>query len=64
MPFSYDRKLHMTYKQLTIEERYQIKAYLKTGMSHKDISIELERHLSTITREIQRNTGKRGYRPK
>jgi IS30 family transposase len=54
----------MTYKQLTIEERYQIKAYLKTGMSAKGISIELRRHLSTITREIKRNTGKKGYRPK
>ena len=54
----------MTYKQLTIEERYQIKAYLKTGMSPKDISIELGRHVCTITREIKRNTGKKGYRPK
>jgi len=54
----------MTYKQLTIEERYQIKAYLKTEMSPKDISIELGRHVCTITREIKRNTGKKGYRPK
>jgi len=54
----------MTYKQLTIEERYQIKACLKTGMSLKSISIELGRNLSTITREIKRNTGKKGYRPK
>ncbi|VAW46296.1 Mobile element protein [hydrothermal vent metagenome] len=54
----------MTYKQLTIEERYQIKAYLKTKVSIKDISIELGRHISTITREIKRNTGKKGYRPK
>ncbi|VAW46399.1 hypothetical protein MNBD_GAMMA03-258 [hydrothermal vent metagenome] len=31
----------MTYKQLTIEERYQIKAYLKTKMNPKEISIAL-----------------------
>ncbi len=54
----------MTYNQLTIEERYQIKAYLKTGMSYKNIAAELNRHISTIGREIKRNTGKRGYRPK
>jgi len=58
------QEIAMTYKQLTIEERYQIKAYLKTGMSPKGISIELGRHPSTITREIKRNTGKKGYRPK
>lgn len=59
MPFSYRRKLHLTYKKLTIEERYQIKAYLKTEMSPKDISIELERYISTITRKIKQNTSKK-----
>jgi len=54
----------MTYKQLTIEERYQIKAYLKIGMTQKLIAKYLNRHPATISREIQRNLGKRGYRPK
>ncbi|WFE69564.1 IS30 family transposase [Thiomicrospira sp. R3] len=54
----------MNYKQLTIDERYQIQAYLKIGLSQKEIASHLERHPSTIGREIKRNTGMRGYRPK
>jgi len=54
----------MNYKQLTNGERYQIKAYLKIGLSIKEIAQYLGRHPSTIGREIKRNTGLRGYRPK
>lgn len=53
----------MRYKQLTQEERYQIYAYLKAGWSQTEIAMELKRHKSTISREIARNTGFRGYRP-
>lgn len=53
----------MNYKQLTEVERYQIQSFLKVGYSQKEIAFELERSPSTISRELQRNTGLRGYRP-
>jgi IS30 family transposase len=53
----------MRYKQLTQEERYQIHAYLKAGLNQSEIALEMNRDKSTISREILRNTGLRGYRP-
>ncbi len=53
----------MSYAQLTEVERYQIRAFLKAGYSKKAIATELNRHASTISRELERNTGLRGYRP-
>ena len=52
------------YAQLTQVERYQISALLKAGHNQTEISMILGRHKSTISREIRRNTGLRGYRPK
>lgn len=52
------------YKHLTLEERYQIAAYLKAGFTKPDIADHLNRHISTIKRELKNNTGLRGYRPK
>jgi len=54
----------MHYQQLTKDERYQIKACLQMGMKQVDIAKLLKRSAATISREIKRNTGKRGYRPK
>ena len=54
----------MAYKQLTREERYQIHALKKAGNCTAEIARLLERHPSTISREIERNTGGNGYRPK
>ena len=54
----------MSYKQLTEIERYQIEGYLKVGFSQKQISEELGKSPSTISRELCRNRGLRGYRPK
>ncbi len=51
------------YKHLTLEERYQIAAYLKAGFTKPDIADHLNRHVSTIKRELKNNTGLRGYRP-
>lgn len=51
------------YTHLTQEERYQIYAYKKAGFSNELIAQELDRHVSTINRELSRNTGLRGYRP-
>ncbi len=50
--------------QLTREERYQIWVLRKAGISGSAIARELDRHKSTIGREIARNSGDRGYRPK
>lgn len=52
------------YQQLTQEERYQIKAYKESGLPLRAIARKLMRATSTISREIKRNTGKRGYRAK
>ena len=54
----------MSYKQLTLDQRYEIQAYLKAGFSLSEIAIEIGVHKSTISRELTRNTGKRGYRTK
>jgi IS30 family transposase len=53
----------MNYRQLTENERYQIYILLKAGMTKKYIALSLGRSPSTITREIGRNTGLKGYRP-
>ena len=50
--------------QLTQEERYQIESLLKRGHHQSEISVVLKRHKSTISREVRRNRGFRGYRPK
>ena len=53
----------MNYKQLTEHERYQIDAMNKAGHSQKEIAELLGRSASTISRELRRNRGLRGYRP-
>lgn len=53
----------MSYNQLTENERYQIYSLIKAGHSQVDIAELLGRHPSTISRELRRNTGLRGYRP-
>jgi IS30 family transposase len=45
----------MTYTQITLQERYAIWALRKQGYKPAAIARELQRHRSTITREIRRN---------
>lgn len=52
------------YTQLTKEQRYQISALLKTGQSQTKIARVIGVDKSTISRELKRNKGRRGYRPK
>lgn len=52
------------YTQLTREERYQIYILKKDNYSQTQIAELLERDKSTISRELLRNQGLRGYRPK
>lgn len=53
-----------TYTQLSQQERYQIYALKQTGHNHSEIAAFLGRHKSTINREVKRNRGMRGYRPR
>lgn len=51
------------YTQLTRGKRYQIRALLKARFSRSQIAFYLKVHKSTISREIRRNQGHKGYRP-
>ena len=53
-----------TYTQLTREERYQIYALMKVGHTQTEVAEVLGRSKATISRELRRNIGQRGYRPK
>lgn len=54
----------MNYTHLSQSERYQIYALMKAGQALSDIAKILRRHRSTIYREISRNSGLKGYRPR
>lgn len=49
----------MSYNHLSAEERGQIEAYLKEGVSQAEIARRLDRHRSTISREIKRGAEQR-----
>ncbi|HEY4759338.1 MAG TPA: helix-turn-helix domain-containing protein, partial [Thermoguttaceae bacterium] len=48
----------------TVEERVILYGLLKTETPKKYIAEIMQRDRSTIYREIKRNSGRRGYRPK
>ena len=48
----------MSYHHLTIEERYQIKAYKEAGYKNYEIAKVINVHPSTISRELKRNVSK------
>jgi len=51
-------------KHLTIQQRYALKAYLQCGKSKTEAALLLKVHRSTIYRELNRNSRKRGnYNP-
>ena len=52
------------YTQLTQVQRYQLEALYKSGHNQTMIANILTVHKSTISRELRRNRGLRGYRPK
>ncbi len=52
------------YRQLTDEDRIEIYAMKQAGKQQNEIADELGVHPSTVSRELDRNTGLRGYRPK
>ena len=51
------------YTQLTQEQRYQISALMKAGRNQVETANIVGVHKSTISRELKRNHGLRGYRP-
>jgi len=52
------------YTQLTEHQRYQIYALMKAGHHQNETAAVLGVHKSTISRELRRNRGLRGYRPR
>ena len=54
----------MNYTHLTQPERYQIAILNKAGHDQSEIARVMNRHPSTISRELRRNRGQRSYRPK
>jgi IS30 family transposase len=52
----------MSYKQLAREQRYQINILRKAGHNQTSIAALLGCHKSTISRELRRNRGLKGYR--
>jgi len=53
----------MNYTQLTRERRYQIYALKRAGQNQTEIAMLVGCHKSTISRELRRNCGAKGYRP-
>ena len=54
----------MNYTHLTEDERYQIKEWHDERVSQSEIAARLKRAPSTVSRELTRNMGERGYRPR
>ncbi len=54
----------MSRPHLSQEERYMIEELKSIGYNQASIAAKLERHPTTISRELKRNTGQRGYRHK
>jgi len=52
----------MNYTQLAREQRYQINILKKAGHKQSYIALMIGCHKSTISRELQRNRGRKGYR--
>jgi IS30 family transposase len=54
----------MTYTHLSQTERYQIHVVMEAGHNQAEIAQILGRHKPTISRELTRGSGRRGYRPR
>ena len=50
------------YRHLTYDKRCQIYALLKSGCAKAEVARQIGVHRSTITKELKRNTGRKGYR--
>ena len=52
-----------TFTHLTQDQRYQIYDDFKDGFSQREMALLLGKSQSTISREMRRNAGQKGYRP-
>ena len=52
------------YRRVTAEDRFQLKTYLDAGLSQSEAAVKMGFNKSTISRELARNRGERGYRHK
>jgi IS30 family transposase len=50
-------------KHLSLEERIEIRIGIERGMSFRAIATSLRRNVSTVSREVNANGGRHGYRP-
>jgi IS30 family transposase len=57
------RSTQMKYTQLAREQRYQIYALKRAGQNQTQDARVVGCHKSTISRELRRNQGLKGYRP-
>ncbi len=57
-----NKGLALSYKHLSLTDRHYIEIERKGGASMSEIATKINRSQSTISREISRNTGGRGYR--
>jgi IS30 family transposase len=53
-----------TYAHLNEKQRYQIYEGLIGKLSHRQIAQKIRKHHSSVSREINRNQGLKGYRPR
>lgn len=60
----HQRKAQMMYQHLTQEARYEIYEKLHQNVPKSEIASSVGKHISTMYREIKRNSGLKGYRPK
>jgi IS30 family transposase len=51
-----------TYRRMTADERFRLKNFLDAGLSQSQAAEMLRFNKSTVSRELRRNTGARGYR--
>jgi len=51
-----EKEVKLSYKHLTMEERYHIQAYKKAGYTQQNIAKELKVSPATISRELKRNS--------
>ena len=54
----------MNYSQLTRGQRYQISILMKAGHNQSQMAVMIGCHKSTISRELRRNCGRKGYCPR
>ena len=54
----------MAYTHLALEERYHIHSLAVQGLGPRAIATEIGRDKGTVSRELRRNRGRRGYRAK